>query len=295
MSIRIGINPITWSNDDLQFVGSNFSLETCLRDAAAAGYDGVELGHKFPRDPARLKPLLDEHGLSLVSGWYSGYLLQRDASEEIAAMRPHADLLKAMGCSTLIFAEVTGCIHSDREIRLSRRPQMGADEWRGFTSRLSEVARFCTDQGLKLCYHHHMGTVVQSAGDIDKLMQSTTDDVHLLLDSGHAVFACADPVALAERYSARVAHVHCKDIRADVLRACQNRDSSFLDAVLAGVFTVPGDGGVDYPGIFAALEGAIYGGWIVVEAEQDPSVAPPAKYARLGLQNLLKLGARNIS
>jgi myo-inosose-2 dehydratase len=295
MSIRIGINPITWSNDDLQFVGSNFSLETCLRDAAAAGYDGVELGHKFPRDPTRLKPLLDEHGLSLVSGWYSGYLLQRDASEEIAAMRPHADLLKAMGCSTLIFAEVTGCIHSDREIRLSRRPQMGADEWRGFTSRLSEVARFCTDQGLKLCYHHHMGTVVQSAGDIDKLMQSTTDDVHLLLDSGHAVFACADPVALAERYSARVAHVHCKDIRADVLRACQNRDSSFLDAVLAGVFTVPGDGGVDYPGIFAALEGAIYGGWIVVEAEQDPSVAPPAKYARLGLQNLLKLGARNIS
>ncbi|HNP34778.1 MAG TPA: myo-inosose-2 dehydratase [Woeseiaceae bacterium] len=286
MSVSFGINPITWSNDDLQYVGANFSLQDCLSDAAAAGYDGVELGHKFPRNPAELKPLLAAHELSLVSGWYSGQLLKRSASEEIKAMQKHADLLRAMDCDVLIFAEVTGCVHSDKEIRLSRRPRMSVDVQRRFADKLSEVARFSAENGLKLCYHHHMGTVVQSHEDIKALMEATSDDVYLLLDTGHAAFANANPTELANVYADRIGHVHCKDVRAPLLRACQNRDSSFLDAVLDGVFTVPGDGSVDYGSIFTALRSANYGGWIVVEAEQDPSVAAPAKYARLGLENL---------
>lgn len=291
MAISIGINPITWSNDDLQFVGSNISLETCLSDAARAGFAGVELGHKFPRDAAELKPILASHGIALVSGWYSGRLLARDSKSEIAAMEAHAALLAKMGCDVLIFAEVTGCIHSDVTARLSRRPRIGGSDWRKFGQRMSDVGKAAADFGLRLCYHHHMGTVVQSRDDIDALMQETTDDVQLLLDTGHAWFAGADPVKLAEQYANRIGHLHCKDVRDAQMRQCINRDCSFLDAVLDGVFTVPGDGCIDYAGVFAALHKVAYSGWAVVEAEQDPSVAPPFRFARLGYENTMRLSS----
>ncbi len=295
MSLRIGINPITWSNDDLQYIGGDISLHTCLRQAASAGYQGVELGHKFPRTADALKPLLDEHELSLVSGWYSGRLLARNADEEAKSMEAHAALLRAMGCDVLIFAEVTACIHSDPAARLSQRPRLGAGEWREFGQRLSQVSDIAADQGLKLCYHHHMGTVVQSAEDIDAMMSATTDSVYLLLDTGHAVFAGADPLSLAQTYGSRIGHLHCKDIRAAVLSDCLNRDSSFLDAVLDGAFTVPGDGCVDYAPVFTTLADAGYSGWAVVEAEQDPSVAPPMTYARKGFQHLAALKQASFS
>lgn len=286
MNPSIGINPISWTNDDLQYVGGEVPLETCLAQARQAGYEGVELGHKFPRDAAKLKPILDDHGLRLVSGWYSCHLLQHDAAAEARDMQAHASLLQAMGCNVIIFAEVTGCIHGDRITRLSQRPRIAAGEWRQFGRRMSETARIAADYGLALCYHHHMGTVVQSADDIAALMENTTDEVRLLLDSGHARFAGADPVELAKTYLGRIGHVHCKDVRPNVLAACQNRDSSFLDAVLDGVFTVPGDGCIDFAGIFRQLAKTGYSGWIVVEAEQDPSVAPSLHYASLGHQNL---------
>jgi myo-inosose-2 dehydratase len=286
MNPSIGINPISWTNDDLQFVGGEVPLETCLSQARQAGYEGVELGHKFPRDAAKLRPILDEHGLRLVSGWYSCHLLRQDARREAEDMRAHASLLQAMGCDVIIFAEVTGCIHGDRVTRLSQRPKIGASEWRQFGQRMSETAKIAADYGLALCYHHHMGTVVQSSDDIAALMDNTTDEVRLLLDSGHARFAGADPVQLAKTHHDRIGHVHCKDIRPQVLAACQNRDCSFLDAVLDGVFTVPGDGCIDFAGIFRELATIDYSGWIVVEAEQDPSVAPSLLYASMGFRNL---------
>ena len=292
MNVSIGINPITWSNDDMQNVGADISFQTCLVEASEAGFAGVELGHKFPRDPNVLRPELEKHSLSLVSGWYSGRLLQRGSNEEIAAMQDHVKLLKAMGSDVLIFAEVSGCIHSEIDTRLSRRPRMPPDQWSTFCHRLDEVAKACAANGLKLCFHHHMGTVVQSREDIDMMMQSTSTETHLLLDSGHAHFAGADPVEIAKQYANRIGHVHCKDIRENVLERLQNRDSSFLEAVLAGVFTVPGDGCIDYDGIFDALREQDYDGWVVVEAEQDPSVAPPSYFSKLGYDNLKRLTDR---
>ena len=286
MNVSLGINPITWSNDDLQYVGANIPLDVCLAEAALAGYDGVELGHKFPRDASTLKPLLSAHGLSLISGWYSGRLLERDSKAEITSMRRHASLLREMDCDVLIFAEVTGCIHSEKDIRLSQRPRLRAEQFAEFGKRLSEVGKACADEGLKLSFHHHMGTVIQSREDIDALMNSTTDDVYLLLDTGHAKFSGADPTDLARCYGERIGHVHCKDIREGILQENLNRDSSFLDAVLSGVFTVPGDGFIDYRGLFDELRRVNYDGWAVVEAEQDPSVAPPLTYAQLGCKNL---------
>ncbi len=203
-------------------------------------------------------------------------------------MKSHASLLVDMGCDVLIFAEVTGCIHTDIDASLSRRPQMAAADWKQFVQRLSDLARVTADLGLKLCYHHHMGTVVQSDADIDALMQTTSDDVHLLLDTGHALFAGADPVQLAGQYAERIGHLHCKDIREKPMRRCMNRDGSFLDAVLDGAFTVPGDGCINYEGVFSSL-GSDYSGWAIVEAEQDPSVAPPMTFAKLGYDNLRRL------
>ena len=291
MNVSIGINPITWSNDDLPQVGGDISLETCLSDTAAAGYDGIELGGKFPRDANELGPLLERHGLSLVSGWYSGHLLEQSVKDEAATMKGHLNLLKQMGCNVLIFAEVTSCVHSDIDARVSRRPRLSHDQARQFAERLSELAKMTADDGVMLNYHHHMGTIVQTRDDIDALMQATSDEVYLLLDTGHALFAGADPVALARDYAARTGHLHCKDVRENVMQQCLNRDSSFLQAVLNGVFTVPGDGCIDYSAVFAELSNANYEGWAVVEAEQDPSVATPSTYASLGCKNLRELAA----
>ena len=286
MNVSIGINPITWSNDDLPEVGGDISLEICLSDTAAAGYEGIELGSKFPRDTNKLKPILERHGLVLVSGWYGGQLLKRSAKDEAAAMKGHLTLLKQMGCNVLIFAEVSACVHSDIDARVSRRPTLIRDQARQFAERLSELAKMTADHGVMLNYHHHMGTVVQSADEIDQLMETAVDEVQLLLDTGHALYAGADPSAIAKKYAGRIGHVHCKDVRPAVLERSLNSDCSFLTAVLNGVFTVPGDGCVDYSSVLSIMKKVDYEGWLVVEAEQDPSVAPPAHYAKLGYENL---------
>jgi len=97
MSVRLGINPIGWTNDCMPWLGDFISLDTCLKEAREAGFSGVELGRKFPRAPKALAPILKRHGLKLVSGWYSANLLERDAKAEIAAMKPHLTLLKSLG------------------------------------------------------------------------------------------------------------------------------------------------------------------------------------------------------
>ena len=287
MSIRFGVNPIGWSNDDLRELGGKTPLDTCLKEAKQAGYDGIELGHKFPREAKALHAVLEPHGLVLVSGWYSSELLLRDAKEEMKHLRAHLDLLKALGSNILIFAETSNATHGNRAVPLSKRPVMKADQWKQFGQRMTEVADAVAKEGVTLAYHHHMGTVVQSAEDIDDFMNATGPSVHLLLDTGHATFGGADPVAVAKKYRKRIAHVHCKDVRKDVLATARAKDWSFLDAVVEGCFTVPGDGMVNYPAVFAEIPG--YSGWLVVEAEQDPEKANPLKYATMGCNNLKRL------
>src|SRR6267378_1122786 len=208
MPVRLGISPIGWSNDDLPELGGDTPLETCLAEARLAGFEGIELGNKFPRDPAVLRPILERQGLALISGWYSGRLLNRSLEEELAAIEAHRALLVAMGCAVLVYA----------------------------------------------------GT----SGEIDRLMGATGDSVGLLLDTGHLAFAGVDPAALARRHGCRISHVHCKDVRGDVLAWVQAADVSFLDAVVAGVFTVPGDGSIDFSAVLEALAAAEYHGWLVV-------------------------------
>jgi inosose dehydratase len=283
--IRIGANPIGWSNDDMLEIGGDIPLETCLEQAQAAGFTGMELGNKFPRTADKLRPILDSYGHSLVSGWYSTELLTRDVDAELEAVKGHATLLKDMGCSVLIAAETSNAIHSNKDLPLSARPVLQKAAWKVFGERYTRFAEGVEQAyGLQLVYHHHMGTAVQSESEIDRFMEVTGSAVHLLLDTGHATWGGADPARLARHYKTRIGHVHCKDIREAVMWQSNREDWSFLDSVLAGVYTVPGDGMIDYVRVLKELQG--YSGWVVVEAEQDPKKADPAIYSKLGHANL---------
>ncbi len=291
MSVRIGINPLTWTNDDLPSLGAETSLETCLREAGAAGYTGVELGNKFPRTAAVLRPILRAHDLDLVSGWYSGRLLEREVAAEWDAMSAHFDLLRALKCEVMVFAEVSRCTHGDQCAPLSQRPHLPKSEWPRFGARLTQLAERMQREGLRMAYHHHMGTVVQSSQDIEQLMMTTGEPVGLLLDTGHLTYAGGDPARAAEQYASRIVHVHCKDVRRPVLERERNEDASFLNAVLDGVFTVPGDGMVDYRRVLTPVARSGYKGWLVVEAEQDPAIAIPHIYAQKGFDHLAPLAS----
>jgi inosose dehydratase len=289
MTVRIGINPLTWTNDDMPELGGDTPLEVCLGEGRAAGYAGFELGHKFPRDPEVLGPILAAHGLALVSGWYSAGLLQRSAGQEIAALQEHLALLKALGCEVMVFAETTGSVHGRRDVPVSARPEMDAAEWELLTRRLEAVGDYLAGAGVQLAYHHHMGTVIETGQDIDRLMGATSDAVGLLLDTGHLTYAGGDIMDTMRRHGERIVHVHCKDVRPAVLEQVRAADSSFLDAVLAGVFTVPGDGCIDYARVWERLRELGYSGWLVVEAEQDPARAEPIVYARKGFDHLSRI------
>lgn len=293
MSVRIGINPLTWTNDDLPELGKNVPLEQCLSEGKQAGYSGFELGNKFPREAAALKQVLEPHQLSLVSGWFSGAVAEISAEEEIERIQSHLSLLKALGAEVMVYCDTSGAIHCDQGIPLSRRPVLAEADWEPFCARLNKVAEYCLQQGVRLAYHHHMGTLIQTEEETLRLMASTSNDVGLLLDTGHLTFAKGDPIRLYNTVSQRVCHVHCKDIRESVLRDALNRDLSFLDAVLNGTFTVPGDGCVAYDDLFPMLKTSAYSGWLVVEAEQDPSIAPSLSYAKLGAENLKTLCQRH--
>ncbi len=282
MRCHIGVNPIVWSNDDLQELGGETPLEVCLHEAHTAGYVGIELGHKFPRRADLLAPLLHAHGLALVSGWHSMHLCERDAASELAAMEQHLALLSALGCHVVIVAETSAAIHGQMDVALSQRPVLDASAWRRLAERLGELGKRVAEQGLQLAYHHHLGTVVQSQAEVERLVQDTPPEVGLLLDTGHLYYAGGDPLFIAQQYGARVVHFHAKDVRTDVVEEVRTRDVSFLQAVVAGAFTVPGDGGIDYVPILSALRAAGYRGWLVVEADQDPRKAHPLTFATRG-------------
>ncbi|WP_116655069.1 myo-inosose-2 dehydratase [Pelagibacterium sediminicola] len=283
--IRIGANPIGWSNDDMIEIGGDTPLETCLAEARQAGFTGMELGNKFPRQADALRPILEAYGHSLVSGWYSSELLLRDENAEILAADSHASLLRDLGCKVMIVCETSNAIHGQMDTPLSARPILPHDVWARFGMRLTAFANRLKQQyGLTLVYHHHMGSIVQTEAEIDRLMASTGDAVHLLLDTGHVAWGGGNPARVARNHRRRIAHVHTKDVRADIMLQSNSGDWSFLKSVLAGVYTVPGDGHVDFPAVFAELEG--YEGWFVVEAEQDPQKAHPLTYATKGYDYL---------
>jgi inosose dehydratase len=286
--ILYGTNPIAWSNDDDTALGAEISLEQCLDETATIGFDGIEKGHKFPKDAAGLKAALEPRGLRYVSGWHSSHLLVNDIATEKAAMQPALDLLKAMGSSVIIVCETTDAIHGRDDVPLHGRPVIADDAWPRFAAGVEALAAQAAAQGVSLVYHHHMGTVVQTEAEIDRLMAGTGPATKLLLDTGHCWFGGGDPERVARNHMARVGHIHCKNVRAEIARTVADEGLSFLEGVRRGVFTVPGDpeGTVAFEPVLRTAAGHGYSGWLVIEAEQDPAVRNPFEYQSLGLRSL---------
>ncbi len=282
----VGANPIVWSNDDFPDLAGDVPLDTILREMRAAGFAGSELGHAYPRTPAALADALGRHDLRLVSGWHSTYLASKSFVAEEKSFRAHLNLLKTLGARVAIVAECTRCIHGDKNAALgfgeALTPRLTAAEWKKFTSGLKHLAAIAAREQMQIVYHHHLGTVIQCEADLDRLL-AAVPEISLLLDAGHLAFAGIDPVAVAKRYAARIAHVHLKSVRPAVAERVRREGWSFYRAVANGVFTIAGDGCVDYPALFKILARADYRGWLVVEAEENPvkiPAFPKAKKAR---------------
>ena len=289
-SLQVGINPVVWTNDDLPTLGDEFPLEQCLSEAHQAGYSGIELGHKFPRDPRVLRDILAEHKLSLISGWYGGRLLERGLESELNAVQAQVELLSSLGSDVLIYAEISGCVHGVRGRSLEARRKLEPDDFRMLSEQLTLFARTIYDgTGLRLAYHHHMGTVIQTIGELEQLVSLTGEEVGITLDTGHIAFAGGDPVSVVRRWGPRIRHVHLKDVRQSVLSIVRREQKSYLDAIVEGVFTVPGDGDLHFEPILQALADLPYRGWLVVEADQDPAFAQPLLFAQKGYQYVQQL------
>lgn len=286
--ILYGTNPIAWTNDDDRSLGAHISLTQCLDETAAIGFDGIEKGHKLPTTVEGLKAELGGRGLRFVSGWHSTNLLVNPVEAEKAAMQPFLDVLKAMGCKVIIVCETSNAIHGNDGVAVNDRPRLTEGEWAAFGAGIEALAQHAADQGITLAYHHHMGTIVEAEWEIDRLMAETGPATHLLLDTGHCTFGGGDPVRLARRHMGRVAHIHAKNIRPEVMAEVREQGLSFLEGVRRGVFTVPGDpeGCVDFPAVLKVAAGHGYQGWLVIEAEQDPSVRVPLTYQSMGLRYL---------
>ena len=286
MSVKLGVAPIAWSNDDMPELGGETSLEQCLSEARQAGYIGIESGGKFPKISSELIPKLEKFNLQLCSGWYGANLRKNSVNDEKMAIQEQLTLFKDCKAPCIVFAEVSGSIQSDPNRKLSARPQMDNEEWNNFCKKISELAKYLEDQGMPLGYHHHMGTVIETQKDTERLLENTGDEVKLTLDTGHMLFAGGNSIKVINDYKERLVHVHCKDMRKNILDKSLQNDLSFREAFLEGAFTVPGDGCIDYKPLLNFLKKNDYSGWLVVEAEQDPSKANPFEYAKIGYKYL---------
>ena len=288
MSIKLGIAPIAWSNDDMPELGGDTTLEQCLSEASKAGFTGIESGGKFPKNSKELIPKLKKENLQLCSGWYGASLLKNTPKEEFKLMREQMDLFKDCKSPCMVFAEVTNSIQSDPKAPLSNKPKLSEEEWKLLISRINEISKMMIDENMPLAYHHHMGTVIETEAETRRLIESTNDSVKLLIDTGHMLFAGGNSIKITEDFIERIIHVHCKDIRKNILDKSLKNDSTFRQAFLDGAFTVPGDGCIDYKPFLTLLKSKDYNGWLVVEAEQDPAKANPFEYAKIGYNYLSK-------
>jgi len=286
MSVKLGIAPIAWSNDDMPELGGDTSLEQCLSEASQAGFIGIESGGKFPKTSEELIPKLNEFNLSLCSGWYGANLRNNSVEEEKKLIQQQLKLFKDCSAPCIVFAEVSGSVQGDPNRKLSTRPQMDNEAWKSFCGKISEMGKYLEGEGIPLAYHHHMGTVIETQADTERLMESTNDSVKLTLDTGHMLFAQGNSNKILSNFSEKIIHIHCKDIRKNVLENSLKNDLSFRGAFLEGAFTVPGDGCIDYRPLFDILKEKNYSGWLVVEAEQDPNKANPLEYAIKGYKYL---------
>jgi len=284
---KLGISPIAWWNDDDVNLSDDVSLEEALRQASVAGFVGMETGQRFPMNMQELGPILAKYNMQVCGGWFSGDLLTGDIEREKERIEEQLQFFKAADAPCIVYGEVSGSVQSKRDKTLSQKPVIDETEMAIYGRKVSDFAEYCEKQGMPLSYHHHMGAVVENETELDLLMKHSS--IPLLFDAGHMAFAGGDNLRVIDNHHKRITHVHTKDVRKNVMQAIDKTQQSFLDAVVRGVFTVPGDGDIDFDAIIRRLAGYDYEGWFVVEAEQDPKQNPPLEMARLGHRTLQEM------
>ena len=283
--VFLGIAPIGWTNDDMPELGAENTFEQCVSEMALSGYVGCEVGNKYPKDVAVLKHKLDVRGLQVCNAWFSSLLLSDGYDATIEAFIKHRDFLFDLGAKVIGASEQGNSIQGKPISIFAEKPVYTEEQWQLVADGFNAMGRLAKDKGMFFTVHHHMGTGVQTAAEIDRLMDMTDDSlVYLLYDTGHLSFAGEDAIAVLKKYIHRIKHVHLKGVRLTALAEAKQKGYSFLDAVRYGSFTVPGDGDFDFKPVFELLDEADYEGWIVVEAEQDPAIANPYEYACLARQ-----------
>lgn len=280
--VKLGIAPIAWTNDDIPELGGEISFEQCIDEMAQADYEGSEVGNKYPRDPEVLKKALKPRGLRIASAWFSSFLTTKPVKKTAVEFVKHRDFLHAMGAEVIVVSEQGHSIQGQMDTPLhANKPVFTDEEWEKLVVGLHHLGDLAAEKEMKIVYHHHMGTGVQTFEEVERLMASTDPEkVYLLLDTGHIVFAGGDPVAMIDKFGSRIKHVHFKDLRKNIEQEVADKNLSFLQGVKRGVFTVPGDGYIDFALVIEGLNRIDYKGWIIVEAEQDPALAPPLEYAQ---------------
>ncbi|WP_420585046.1 myo-inosose-2 dehydratase [Ruegeria sp.] len=287
MSLKIGISPIAWQNDDLPDLTAAYTMEQALKEAREIGYTGVERGQRMPGDTEGLRAYLDGNDISLCGGWCSGASLVNDFATEREAVREQVEQFVALNSPCIVYAECSNTVQGQIGTPVNHRPKLSRDEVLAYAAKITELAKWMADQGMPMAYHHHMGTIIESEDDVNWLMEGSGPEVGLCFDTGHLLFGGGDVMATLNRWGDRVHHVHFKDIRPAVVQDVRENNRSFLDAVIAGAFTVPGDGCIDFQAVANALKAMDYSGWIVVEAEQDPVKAPPYEYSKMGYDHIV--------
>ena len=287
MSVKIGISPIAWQNDDLPDITKDYTMEQALRESREIGYTGVERGQRMPHDTEGLRQYLEANDIALCGGWCSGNSLVNDFAAECDATRQQVEQFIALDAPCIVYAECSNTVQGLQNVPVNNRPKLSRDDIMTYGKKISELAKWMADQGMPMAYHHHMGSIIESEDDVNWLMDGSSHEVNLCFDTGHLLFGGGNVMATLDRWGDRVHHVHYKDIRPHIVRDVRDNNQSFLDAVIAGAFTVPGDGCIDFQEVTHKLKAMDYSGWIVVEAEQDPAKAPPYEYSKLGYDNIV--------
>ena len=278
--VKLGIAPIAWTNDDMPDLGAENTFEQCVSEMALAGFTGCEVGNKYPRDTAVLKKALELRGMQICNAWFSSFLTTKPYEEVEKDFIEHITFLKEMGAKVVGMSEQGHSIQGTDKPIFEAKYVMNDEEWDTFCTGINKLGKVAKDMGIKLCFHHHMGTVVQTEEEIDRLMANTDPELFgLLFDCGHLAYCGEDYMSVLNKYADRIRHVHLKDIRPEKVEQVKREHLSFLQGVRLGTFTVPGDGVIDFKPIFDVLEKTGYEGYVLVEAEQDPAIANPLEYA----------------
>ncbi|WP_101845236.1 myo-inosose-2 dehydratase [Halobacillus sp. Marseille-P3879] len=279
-TVQLGICPIGWTNDDMPELGSGNTFEQCVSEMALAGFEGTEVGNKYPKDPQQLRKALELRHLQIASAWFSSFLTTRPFQETEEAFIKHRDFLHEMGAEVIVVSEQGRSIQKEDVPLFEAKPHFNEEEWERLAEGLNLLGEHAHEKGMNIVFHHHMGTGVQTKDEIDKLMNITDEDkVSLLFDTGHLYLSGEDPLDVLKLHLPRIKHVHLKDVRDNVAAQVRQKKTPFLEGVKEGMFTVPGNGDIDFGPIFETLAHRDYRGWMLVEAEQDPAKANPLEQA----------------